>query len=1199
MNNTSINVFHNNWESKIIMNNNSLFKENDLNSYSYNYFINDHFLKITWNNNIINYFLSYDKINYYHYCQKYYHIFFENYSIYFIVDTNTHKQFLANHLLNICYDLNNIELYYFFDFDNNQFILFDENNLNKKYFIFFKNKYFEKSFFNKNFIEIYLNNSLFNNNLTLELKSNNFYNKINNIKGTYSKFGDYLSINYFNKNLIYKFNSFDNKFIQCDNNNIYSIIDNFDLDFIKNKNNFIPFFFDSINFINLIFYLFNHNFDIIIFDNIKNKFSNTYIQNIHIIYYKNIEQLSNIINIINNSKNIKFYFSNFKHLSCNKINLYSSDFNLLTNFFNLNIKFNDSIFKNYLKNNSIQKLDNQFIKYINNCNIPKILHFIWLGNNQFPSNYYLFLNSWIEKYNDFIFCFWNDDNIFDLFNQSIFNDSLTYAQKSDIARYEILYHYGGIYIDSDLYSIQNIEHLLDNIDFFSGFESDEFIAIGIMGFNKHNKYLKNLILNIELNYHLYSHINIPSQTGPVYFTNFYKSFINKFKKFKFFDINYFYNYSFQNKYNNLPIIFYHNNYCFHNWGYSWDLTKENEQYIYYYILKFIFSNKIDFLNNDNSLNLNNSNLIDISNVFKNKIFFYKSIFNKNYKKKIIHIMGYFFTGGIEKFIYDLDSYGDHSNFEYILLFLNKKNYESDINLNNFQYFYFYDNLELYYFLNLLEPDLIIDHYSQYINYNLYINNIYQNITIHLIHSAINYNKNIDNLNILKCIHLYDENNKHQSWNNIKHNYFNSLGIKIQPKIDIFKLNQSKINNINNKLIIAIIGRIVQEKIPILFLEKLSKLSLNNSNISIHIYGSKNNLFNDSYNNKFDFFIKNSNIELFDFVPNSIIYQVYHKINYLLIPSEYETGSYTCLEALSYGIPVIARNNYGLKKIIKNNINGHLLNSDDDIIDKLNYLFYDNLIHNYPLIYNDSLKFNLNLKINNFENIINNNLSSNNLIIITSVLNIIQKKLSYYDKRSVFDIHQRFEQTKKTIDTIKLYIPNCYIIFCECSNLEYYEYIEKYFKNNVNVYFNFYNDHSIRSNINSFYKGLGETSLLLKAIEFINNNNLVFDNIFKISGRYYLNDDFNFNNYNDNNNHFVIWDNNFNSYASLFYHIKFKYLNLLYKCFNDFFLKLKNGETLEILLNYYFNLYMNFQNITILNKHNISGYLSTEGYFFTI
>ena len=46
-------------------------------------------------------------------------------------------------------------------------------------------------------------------------------------------------------------------------------------------------------------------------------------------------------------------------------------------------------------------------------------------------------------------------------------------------------------------------------------------------------------------------------------------------------------------------------------------------------------------------------------------------------------------------------------------------------------------------------------------------------------------------------------------------------------------------------------------------------------------------------------------------------------------------------------------------------------------------------------------------------------------------------------------------------------------------------------------------------------------------------------------------------------------------------------------------KLENGETLEILLSNYFCEYMNYQNISILDKHNISGYLSTEGYFFTI
>ena len=64
-------------------------------------------------------------------------------------------------------------------------------------------------------------------------------------------------------------------------------------------------------------------------------------------------------------------------------------------------------------------------------------------------------------------------------------------------------------------------------------------------------------------------------------------------------------------------------------------------------------------------------------------------------------------------------------------------------------------------------------------------------------------------------------------------------------------------------------------------------------------------------------------------------------------------------------------------------------------------------------------------------------------------------------------------------------------------------------------------------------------------------------------------------------------------------IKFKYLNLLNYCFELFVPKLKNGETLEILINNYFNKYMNYQNITILDKLNISGNLSTEGYFFTI
>lgn len=1193
MTNTIINVFHNDWENIIKIENNVLYLNEKSTS---TYFINNHFLKITWNENCVDYFLSSDENNYYQYCQKYYHIFFKNYSYYFISDKNSNKLYFANHILNICYDLNSIEMYYFFDLDDDKFILYDEINDTINTYINFQNKYYEISYYNYTFKKLYIDNDLFNE-ITLNLNNNEFYTN-KNINGNYQKYGTYLQLNYLNNQNIFILNNDIYEKIKYSIN--YTSYDD-SIDILNNQKTIV---FICNNIINndLLFYLIDNQYHVTLFDNLKNKHQNKIYQNINIIYYKNDNDLLNIQNKINKLKSIKYYYSNLENIDLtNKINLHSiQDYSFLTNIINTNTKHNENNFKKYMNTFSFESLDTVNIQYIKNSKIPKILHFIWIGNNQFPNHYYLFLQSWIDKYEDFIFCFWNDSNLFSLYNQKIYDKSLTYAQKSDIARYEILYNYGGIYVDSDFYSIKNIEELLNNIDMFSAFESDKFIAIGLMGFNKHNNYLKKIILNIEFNYHLFQYKNIPHQTGPVFFTNFHNQFISKYKNHSFFNPSYFYNYTFQNKIDNEPIIFYNNSYCYHSWGYSWDIHKQHQKYIYYFLLKFILNNSLNTLNHSTYPKIDNTNLKNISSFYKNNIFFKKNN-SLDHKINIIHVMGYFFTGGIEKFMLNINEYGNHDKYNYILLFLNNKNYDITTNLDNFTCFYFHDNYELLSLLNILNPSLIIDHYSQYIDASIYKNFIYQNITIHVIHSAINYNKNIEHLYISKCIHLYNEENKHPSWNNIPHNYFNSLGIPLIPKNEMINIhNQKKNKIINDKLItIGVIGRIVEEKIPLDFFKKLCTLSLNNSNICIQIFGSQNNLFINEYNNTFNELIKNSNIELIGQIEYNDIHTIYKSIDYLLIPSKFETGSYTCLEALSYGIPIIARNNYGLKKILKNNINGYLLNNDDEIIDKINNLYYDNLNDNYSIIYNQSLKYNIIDKVKNIETIFDKNINNKNLIIITSVLNISKNKLSYYHTRSVFDIHERFEQTKKTIKTIKKYIPNCFIIFCECSNLKYYKHMESFLQNEVDYYSNYYNNLEIKNNINSLYKGLGEISLMLQAFDYINKYNLVFDNIFKISGRYFLNDDFNYNIYSNDNNQFVLWDNNFNSYASLFYKIKYRYLSLLKNCFHSFLDKLKHGETLEILLNQYFNKNLEYKNITILDKHNISGYLSTEGYFFTI
>ena len=587
-------------------------------------------------------------------------------------------------------------------------------------------------------------------------------------------------------------------------------------------------------------------------------------------------------------------------------------------------------------------------------------------------------------------------------------------------------------------------------------------------------------------------------------------------------------------------------------------------------------------------------------------------------------MGYFFTGGIERFMLNLDLYGNHDKYNYMLLFLKNENeYEEFINsekniLNNIKYFYFHNHQELLHYLNIFNPDLIIDHYSQYFSKTVLKNNIYQHIVIHFIHSAIHYDTNIDFLNIFNCIHLYNEENKHESWKKIKNNYINSLGTKIIDKSILHNIWNKKKKYIseNRKIIIGIVGRIVEEKIPLCFLEKLitmikklknqyqkTKKNINGITFKIEIYGT---LGNDSkYNQIFFSYIKQYNdyIEYIGQVEFNEIHLIYENIDYLLIPSIFETGSYVCLEALSYGIPVISRNNYGLRKIIKNGISGHLCDCDDDLIHKVKYLYYDNLLNNHSIIYKESLKYNIVNKINTFESILNKHISNKNLVIVSSVLNIINSELSYYHVRSMFSLKERFNQTLKTIQSIRKKIHNSFILFIECSDLNNCKCncdIEKLIHENVDVYINCYDDMKIRKGVNSKYKGWGENLLIMKAIEYINDSeNLVFNDVFKISGRYYLNDDFDYSCFDNYNNQFVLWDSNFYSYASLFYKIKFKYLGLFYLCLMEINNLLENGECLEIVLNKHFNEKMNYKNISILDKMNISGYLSTEGYFFSI
>jgi len=134
----------------------------------------------------------------------------------------------------------------------------------------------------------------------------------------------------------------------------------------------------------------------------------------------------------------------------------------------------------------------------------------------------------------------------------------------------------------------------------------------------------------------------------------------------------------------------------------------------------------------------------------------------------------------------------------------------------------------------------------------------------------------------------------------------------------------------------------------------------------------------------------------------------------------------------------------------------------------------------------------------------------NITIVTSVLDC--KAFSVYNR------DERFLQTKKTLNTVKEKIKNNFIILIEKTKLTEDEL--NYFYSNCNIIINEYENKEFVNNINHPNKSFGERCYLLKCIDYINNNKELFSkvkNIFKVSGRYFLDDKFDYINYDNDKN----------------------------------------------------------------------------------
>jgi len=161
--------------------------------------------------------------------------------------------------------------------------------------------------------------------------------------------------------------------------------------------------------------------------------------------------------------------------------------------------------------------------------IPKNLHMIWLGG-QIPGKYNRLIESWRKHHPKWNIKIWGDEDIpsFNMINRVAYDAVPNMGAKSDILRYEILYKYGGVYVDTDFECIKPLDDLL-YLDFFGGGWSTTTpcLANGLMGCKSNNAFLEIVIKEIakkeaNMDFRLDNILNV---AGAYFITGFYMEYI--------------------------------------------------------------------------------------------------------------------------------------------------------------------------------------------------------------------------------------------------------------------------------------------------------------------------------------------------------------------------------------------------------------------------------------------------------------------------------------------------------------------------------------------------------------------------------------------------------------------------------------------------------------------------------------------------
>lgn len=160
----------------------------------------------------------------------------------------------------------------------------------------------------------------------------------------------------------------------------------------------------------------------------------------------------------------------------------------------------DKLFRNYdidcyVYTIMSMKPGNSILKVLtSNEKIPKTIHYCWFGKNKMPEKNIKCINTWKKVCPDYKIIRWDESN-YDVTKNKYMYDAYKckkWGFVPDYARLDLIYQYGGIYLDTDVELIRKPDELL-KYDGFMGFQRNFWVNFGLgFGATKGNELIKAL-----------------------------------------------------------------------------------------------------------------------------------------------------------------------------------------------------------------------------------------------------------------------------------------------------------------------------------------------------------------------------------------------------------------------------------------------------------------------------------------------------------------------------------------------------------------------------------------------------------------------------------------------------------------------------------------------------------------------------------